>query len=129
MVRRVRIPVAGFAAAPRGTVLLVSDNAGFRAAAGRVLGRHGYQVLQATHAGHALLACLRHAGAIDLVVLDAVMADGCGRDAARRLMRARPDMQAIFLGEAGAAEAVHTIARPFTADDLLAGVDRALSAS
>jgi DNA-binding response OmpR family regulator len=108
-------------------VLVVSDDAGLRAAAGRVLDRHGFLVLEASHAGHALLRCLQHAWPVDVLLIDAVMPDGCGRAAARRLQRRRPEMRTLFLGERGADPADDdTIPRPFTADDLLEGIVRVL---
>jgi DNA-binding response OmpR family regulator len=107
-------------------VLLVSDDAGFRTAAGRVLDRHGYIVLEATHAGHALLHCMQHAWPVDVLLIDTVMPDGCGRSAARRLQKTRPEMRPVYLGEAGAGADQDTIPRPFTADDLLAGIERVL---
>lgn len=89
------------------TVLVMSEDPDWRAVLRRVLEQEGYRVLDARHAGHALVASMRHEGTIDLLVTDG--AQGRRRsDFAPKLFRDNPAMRLVHLEE-----------RPATREDLL----------
>jgi PAS domain S-box-containing protein len=79
------------------TVLLVEDEDAVRALAREVLRRHGYVVLEARHGLDALRVAERHQDPIHLLVTDVVMPHMSGRDLARRLADARPNMKLLFI--------------------------------
>jgi CheY-like chemotaxis protein len=75
------------AAALRGheTILLVEDDDQARELAVTILRRHGYQVIEAASGGDAMIACERHAGTVDLLLTDVVMARMSGGELCERL--------------------------------------------
>jgi hypothetical protein len=79
------------------TVLLVEDEDAVRALAREVLRRQGYVVLEARHGLDALRVAERHQDPIHLLVTDVVMPHMSGRDLARRLAGARPNMKLLFI--------------------------------
>ena len=122
-VRRVQIsldetgPAAGTPAGQQ-TVLLVTGDSDFRAAAERVLVRHGYRVVTAAHSGHALLACVT-SGRIDLVASELSMEEMSGPALTERLRRHHPGLRAVYFGAGGTPECEGLLVRPFTRDELL----------
>ena len=110
------------------TVLVITPDAQLRQALQRVLGLEGYRVLTAAHAGHALLACLK-AEKIDVAAIELWMADISGPELAERLRRVYPALPAIFFGQSGTTECENVIVRPFTRDDVLAGLATARAAA
>lgn len=109
-------------------VLFVSDDENLREAARRALRREGFDVVTAGHAGHALLACL-HGPRIDVLAIELVMRDVSGPTLAERLRRYHPDLPAVFLANAGTPECTGVVVRPFTRDELVTELDRALAAA
>lgn len=106
-------------------VLIVSQDADFRAVAGRVLSRAGYHVTTAAHAGHALIACIQ-APDLNVLVINERGADGDAMDVARRLRRYSRALRVVSLRDRpGPSRADAAIVRPFTADDLLAAIEAA----
>ena len=79
------------------TILLVDDDEQVRLVARSILQRHGYRVIDAKHAGEALLYCEQHPGTIDLLVTDVVMPQMSGPDLAKRLAKDRPDMRVLCM--------------------------------
>ena len=79
------------------TLLLVDDDEQVRLVARSILRRHGYRVIDAKHAGEALLYCEQHPGTIDLLVTDVVMPQMSGPDLAKRLAKDRPDMRVLCM--------------------------------
>jgi DNA-binding NtrC family response regulator len=77
------------------TILLVDDEAGYRALFGSVLKEHGFQVVIAASGSEALELAGR--GPIDLAVLDLVMPGMDGREVFQRLRRQFPEMPIVFL--------------------------------
>src|SRR5919112_2065858 len=100
-------------------VLIVSQDADYRAVASRVLARAGHHVTAVAHAGHALLACIQEPDTTVLII-DEHGADGAALDIARRLRRYSRGLRVVSMCDRrvpSRADAV--VARPFTADDLL----------
>ena len=102
-------------------VLVVTPDADLRAAAARAIESAGHTAITASHAGHAVLACLK-AERVDLLVAELSMEDLSGPALAARLRRFSPGMSAVYFGNAGTVECEGVIVRPFTRDDLLAAV-------
>jgi CheY-like chemotaxis protein len=102
-------------------VLVVTPDPDLRAAAARALQSTGHTVITASHAGHAVLACLK-AERVDLLVAELSMEDLSGPALAARLRRFSPEMSAVYFGNAGTVECEGVIVRPFTREDLLAAV-------
>lgn len=127
VVRRISIRVDGGAADRQLTVLLVTDDADMRAAAGRALERAGYRVLTAAHSGHAVLACMR-GGPVDLLVTELAMEEGSGPGLAERLRRHHPELHTVYLGKAGTPECDGVLVRPFTRDELLSQLEAGVPA-
>jgi CheY-like chemotaxis protein len=122
--RRVSIPIGQSRRSTndsRLAVLFVSDDGELCAAAARVLEDEGYEVHTAAHSGHALLAGLT--ARIDVVVAELAAPEMSGPALADRLRRHHPDLQAVFLARPGTPEGLDgVLVRPFTRDDLVAGI-------
>ncbi|HMJ50620.1 MAG TPA: PAS domain S-box protein [Polyangiaceae bacterium] len=79
------------------TILLVEDDDQVRTVARGILGKCGYQVVEARNAGEALLHSEKHQGVIDLLLTDVVMPQMSGPELANRLASARPDMKVLCM--------------------------------
>jgi two-component system cell cycle sensor histidine kinase/response regulator CckA len=122
----------------RGTVLFVEDDPAVRAVGVRMLGRAGYQVLEAAN-GAAALECLQiHAGPVDLLVTDVLMPGLDGPALAAEAARLRPGLPALFVsGYPGEVisrygdfvPGENFLGKPYSADELAALVHRALTAA
>jgi PAS domain S-box-containing protein len=119
------------------TVLLVEDAPSVRAVARQVLGRLGYQVLEAPDGQTALHTAGRHYGPIHLLVTDMIMPGMNGRELALAFTMLRPETRVIFTsGYADSASAPQTpmdvaagyIQKPFTPDVLARTVREVLDA-
>lgn len=102
--------------APWPTVLVLAQDAEWRAAVARGLEREGFEVLTARHAGHALLVCRRFAKPVDLLIADAVSDEGSGDAVARQLAKEKPGMKQLLF-----------TTRPRTREALVRAVQRALA--
>jgi CheY-like chemotaxis protein len=135
-------PIAGEEAPPRaepgrwtGTALLVEDEPSVRDVISRTLTGAGLTLLEAEDGERALALAREHAGRIDLLVTDVVMARMGGPELARQLALLRPDLRVLFISgyTAGAQlpstaeEHVDFLQKPFTAAALLQRVGRLLS--
>jgi CheY-like chemotaxis protein len=109
-------------------VLFVTHDEDLRAVAKRSLAREGYEVVTASHAGHAVLACLGDVR-VDVVVAEMAMPDMSGPMLAERLRRYRDDLPVIFLAGPGTPACDGVVVRPFTRDDLVVKLEAALAVS
>ena len=110
-----------------GVVLLVDDEESLRAVARRMLERAGFRVLEAATGEEAVALRGRHAGTIDLVVLDLTMPGMSGVDALREIRAADPDVAVIVASGYDArdsvvhlrAPGVHFLPKPYGVQQLL----------
>jgi two-component system cell cycle sensor histidine kinase/response regulator CckA len=119
------------------TVLVVDDAGVVRRLSFRILAESGYRVFEAAGATEALEVLAMVGGRVDVVVVDVVMPEVNGVDLVR-LIREEWDKPAILFMSAFPAEVlareglkdlrVQFLAKPFTRDELLRGVERALAA-
>lgn len=126
-VRRVSVAIAeqgGLESTVTPVILVVTPDTDLRAALERVIGREGYKVMTAAHAGHAVLACLS-AGRVDVLLAELSMDDLSGPALTERLRRHCPAMATVFFANSGTPECDGVIVRPFTRDDVLVALARA----
>lgn len=116
--------------APRGrgeTILLVEDEKSLRVICGLFLKSLGYHVVVAETPGEALKQAALHPGAIHLLLTDVVMPGMDGRQLAKRISEAKPDVAVLFMSgytsdvisrRGVLDEGMHFMSKPFTRDDL-----------
>jgi signal transduction histidine kinase len=83
------------------TVLVVEDEDDVLRLVAGVLEHHGYTVLPAALPQEAIALCTSHAGAIDLLLTDAVMPQMSGWALAERAGRMRPDLKVLMMSGYG----------------------------
>jgi signal transduction histidine kinase/CheY-like chemotaxis protein len=125
------------ARAGSGTILLVEDEPLVRHLAKRVLTGAGYAVVEAED-GPGAIAAARRLDAVDLLLTDVVMPGIGGRELRERLLAERPGLRVLFMsgypalpgsGEVlGFGPGDRVLAKPFTAEELLAKVQGVLRA-
>jgi CheY-like chemotaxis protein len=117
-----------------GTILVVEDDRGVRRFARRVLEAAGYTVLTASDGVEAVEMSADEP--VDLLLTDVVMPGMSGRDVAARLAAARPGIRTLYMSghtdkgivRDGVLEpGIEFLAKPFTAEALLAAVDAAMT--
>lgn len=123
------------ASARRETILLVEDEDQVRALTHRILLQRGYRVIEARNAGEAILLVEQGVDPIDLLLTDVVMPQFSGTRLALRLTKLLPHLRVLFMS--GYSDAVDRetilqmnadlVIKPFSRDELLDAVDRALS--
>ncbi|AMY12369.1 Blue-light-activated protein [Luteitalea pratensis] len=120
------------AAGPR-RVVVADDEPGLRLLLVATLRGAGYEVLQATNGLEALRLCEK--GRVDLLLTDLVMPDHEGLETIRRMRQQCPDIPVVamsgafdggFLEVARAMGAAAVIQKPFTPDQVVQVVGRAL---
>lgn len=116
---------------PGATLLLVDDDADFRAAAADMLRSAGYQVIEAGDGPSALEQARRHSGPIHLLVTDLMMPGMNGRQTAQRLASIRPGVGVLYVSgyvdeaaarEAIAGETADFLSKPFDMESFIAKV-------
>jgi two-component system cell cycle sensor histidine kinase/response regulator CckA len=118
-----------------GVILLVEDEDAVREAARRILQSAGYEVLAAASGEEALALAAARDEAIDLLLSDMVMPGMSGRELARRLAAARPEIRVVYMSgysdepisHARNGVATTLVQKPFTRDPLLAAVAETLA--
>jgi signal transduction histidine kinase len=120
------------------TILLVEDDVPLRRAAYKILDRHGYVVLEARDAEHALQIGEHHRGKIDLVLTDVVMPGLSGVELGARLAVLRPSTAVLYMSGYTAKSMEHhrgvepgfaLLMKPITPATLLAKVREVLDAA
>jgi two-component system cell cycle sensor histidine kinase/response regulator CckA len=109
------------------TILLVEDESAVRTFVARSLRQQGYQVLDASNGGEALVVAEQHTGVIHLLLTDVIMPRMSGKQLSERLRALRTDVRVLYMSgyaeeiiaphgvlEAGAA----FIEKPLTAEAL-----------
>ena len=117
------------------TILLVEDEVDVRVVVAEMLRSLGYTVLEASDGDEASTVAGDHTGQIHLLVSDIVMPEMGGRELARRLKAARPDVRVLFVS--GYADESHAdplgqdaafLEKPFTSPVLARKVREVLNA-
>jgi two-component system cell cycle sensor histidine kinase/response regulator CckA len=113
------------------TILLVEDDHSVRRLSSLILQRAGYSVLSAADGADAIELMQRHAGPIHLLITDAIMPRISGSELAQTFARERPSTVVLFvsghapealLSGARTFPQLNVLAKPYTADELLAKV-------
>jgi len=113
------------------TILLAEDDVGVRELAQHLLENAGYRVLVAASGREAVSLFARRAADVDLLLLDIVMPDLGGREAAELMRRIRPEIPVLFLSglddDTIHADTVSTpeltlLRKPFGRDELLRAI-------
>ena len=121
----------------RETILVVDDDIWVRRVVCRALHAAGYVILEAGDGQSALSVATQFDGPIHLVLSDAIMPGMAGPEVVALLMRARPDLRAVFmsgyhdneiLSRGVDSGRVVFLQKPFAAADLLATVRAQLDA-
>lgn len=118
------------------TVLVVDDEPLIRRLAYRILNAAGYRVFEASDGAEGLEVLRQAPGRIDLVIVDAVMPNVDGAVLSTEIFETWPTQRVLLMSAHG--EEVFSrlglrrmtapfLAKPFTDEELLAKVDRALT--
>jgi DNA-binding response OmpR family regulator len=118
------------------TVLVVDDEPVVRRLAYRILNAAGFRVLEASDGAEALDVLRASPSAIDLVIVDAIMPNVDGAALSTQIFDTWPTQRVLLMSAHG--EEVFSrlglrrmrapfLAKPFTDEELLAKVDRALT--
>jgi PAS domain S-box-containing protein len=108
------------------TVLLVEDEDAVRHVTARILREQGYTVLEARRAGEARTLAAKHAGTIDVLLIDVVMPEISGPKLAEELSASAPGLRVLLMSgysgglmqEAATASGTAYLEKPFTPNAL-----------
>jgi PAS domain S-box-containing protein len=96
------------------TILLVEDDAYFRAIFGKALVQLGYCILEAATGAEALKVWEQHRGEIRLLLADLIMPGGMdGKELAKQLLRQDPQLRVIYASGYG----VETVGKDFNLEE------------
>ncbi len=118
------------------TILLVEDEAAILNMATLMLENIGYSVLAASGPAEALRLAAEHSGRFQLLITDVIMPDMNGRDLAKNMLAAHPEVKCLYMSGYTANaiahhgvldEGLHFIQKPFTLPDLAAKVRETLN--
>ena len=119
-----------------GRILLVEDEPGLRDIARRVLARAGFEVTAAAGPDEAILEAESTTEPFDLLLSDVVMPGMRGPELAIRLRSRQPGLRVLLASgyaeeivEGGRDDSQPFLAKPFSAESLLAAVDAALGSA
>lgn len=118
----------------RARVMVVEDEEGIRALIGKILIRHGFDVVEAETAGEAIAVAgkLR----VDLLICDIDLPDMTGRELAEKLVSAHPDLRVLYasgytqyaaIASGALPEGAAYLQKPFTLGVLLDKVGEVLA--
>ncbi len=120
---------------PGAVILVAEDEPSVRKFVCGVLGREGYQVLEARNGLEGVAVSQRHQK-IDLLLTDVMMPEMGGRELANRLTMARPELRIVFMSGYAENEIAHQgeldpgcvlLEKPFSAGVLLETLARVLA--
>jgi two-component system cell cycle sensor histidine kinase/response regulator CckA len=95
------------------TILLVEDENAVRSFVARALRQQGYEVLDASNGGEALMIAEQHPGIIHLLLTDVIMPRVSGKQLAERLRTLRSDLRVLYMsGYAEEIIAPHGVLEP-----------------
>lgn len=124
-------------APPRGTVLLVEDEANVRTLLGKYLSEQGYAILEARTAEEALERCKSHkSSAVNLMICDLVMDEMNGVELARQLRTYHPRLKTIYLSAHSESSVIYRgipltdlqfLPKPFKLKELISSVNALLA--
>lgn len=126
----------GTAEERRAVVFFVDDEDDLRAVTKRLLGRRGFDVIEAASAAEASDVIESHDGPIDALLMDINLPDGWGANLAQRLKEVRPEMAVVYTtGYAGSDpilaaalnDAEYVVTKPYTGERLAEVLRRAIS--
>jgi len=119
------------------TVLVVEDEVALREVTRRILARHGYRVVTASHGAEAIELARNEPADIHLLITDVIMPEMLGREVAINVQAIRPGVRVLYMSgyahpvltSQGTLEAgVTLIEKPFTEAALLDRVRKVLDA-
>lgn len=116
------------------TVLVVDDEALIRVIVRKVLGKAGYELLEAESGASAMEESRRHEGKIDLLLSDLSLPDISGTEVYRLLKVSNPEMKVLFMSGfserdpamAGAELGANFLQKPFSLTELEEAVAKAV---
>ena len=118
-------------------VFMVDDDPGIRLFTSGLLERSGYRVILAASAAEASEVIESFEGEIDVLLMDIRLPDGFGATVAQRLRLVRPGMAVVYttgfasedpILAGGLNDAEFVVMKPFTAEQLMSELERAMAA-
>lgn len=108
------------------TILVTEDQAELRSLSSHVLREHGYRVIEAGSGREALEKAAESPGAIDLLLTDVVMPGMTGTELAKEFRALKPGAKVLLMSGYPGGEEPVDLHKPFTPEDLLRAVRKAL---